>query len=99
MAPSTNKKGVAGKQQTLLNFKTTRKNTSANLKPSKSTLVSAAAPEATTRSIVNEKRPTRADDASSVELDASTQEEISEPEEIEPDFESVSYTISLSCVL
>lgn len=96
MAPTANKKAAVAKQQTRLNFKNVRKNGSANLKPSKPTLVAAAASKATTKLNVNKKQTTRVSDVSSIEPDEQELEEVSEPEGTEPCFESVRSTTSLS---
>jgi hypothetical protein len=90
MAPSTNRRPTASKEQTRLNFKTVRRNASARLKPSKPTLVTAAASKETTKSKATKKRATRANNVSS---DDSELVEVSEPEGTEGDFQSVRYTI------
>ncbi|SRR5258706_5447027 len=95
MAPTANKRAAVGKQQTRLNFKNVRKNASASLKPSKPTLVTAAASKATTKLNESRKRATRVSDVSSIETDEHELEEVSEPEGTEPSFESVRYTTSL----
>jgi hypothetical protein len=96
MAPTANKRAAADKQQTRLNFKNVRKNASASLKPSKPTLVTAAASKATTKSKVDKKWATEASDVSSIEPDEHELEEVSDPEGTEPGFESVRYAASLS---
>ena len=94
MAPTASKRTAAGKQQTRLSFKNVRKNASASLKPSKPSLVTAAASKATTKLNESRKRATRASDVSSIEPDEQEVEEVSEPEGTEPSlsFESVRYT-------
>jgi len=88
MAPTANKRDAVEKQQTRLSFKNVRKNASASLKPSKSTLVTAAASKATTKLNESRKRATRVSDVSSIEPDDHEVEAVSEPEGTEPSFES-----------
>lgn len=94
MAPTASKRTAVGTQQTRLNFKNVRKNASASLKPSKPSLVTAAASKATTKLHESRKRATRVSDVSSIEPDEQEVEEVSEPEGTEPSFESVRYTTS-----